>query len=251
MKLQRQAHIRQIVSERQRISVTELSRLLRVSEATIRRDLDELDGGDLQRTHGGIVARDGATSELPIFQRLNDHSDLKKRIALAAAAMVKEGQTIFISSGSTALEVARALPSGVRLTVISNSLPVINTLVGKSSIDLIAIGGLIRHEEMSMIGHTAEQSLREFRADLAFIGMRAVHPKRGFTNDYLPEILTDRSILQIASQVVVVADHTKFGRIYSVFVAPVTAAHTIITDDGIRPESLAELQSLGIEVLAV
>lgn len=102
-----------------------------------------------------------------------------------------------------------------------------------------------------MIGHIAEQGIRELRADRVFIGMRAIDPVHGFTNDYLPEILADRAILSIASQVIVVADHTKFGRVSPVFVAPVTAADLIITDELTEPGILDELQEAGVQILKI
>lgn len=249
MKIIRQAQIRKLVEERQRISVNELSVLLNVSEATIRRDLDELDGGSMRRTHGGAVLQAQPGVEPPVIQRLSDNALLKQKIGRSAAKLVKPGETIFISSGTTALEVARHLPANTHLTVISNSLPVITELAGKQHIDLVVIGGMFRQDELSMVGHPAEQILREFRADRTFIGMRAIDLRRGFTNDFMPEILTDRMILDISNQVVVVVDHTKFGRLCSVFVAPVTAANVIVTDDGITPEITGELREMGIDVV--
>ncbi len=251
LKAERQAQIRRLVEDRRQVTVTELSRLLDVSEATIRRDLDELNGSWVQRTHGGAVLSSRTAIELPVMQRLSSQAEAKRRIGHAAAGMVCEGETIFISSGTTTLEVARALPPMMRLTVVSNSLPVINTLVGRPNIELIAIGGVLRHDELSMVGNTAELALHEFRANRAFMGMRAVDPRLGFTNDYLPEILTDRVILQMASQVVVVADHTKFGQVCSVFVAPVTAAQVIVTDQDIPPAVADELRGMGVEVKVV
>lgn len=251
MKQNRQAHIRKLVEEKSRVTVAELSTLLKVSEATIRRDLDELDGEWMRRTHGGALLRVRPTNELPVIQRIPEQAEIKHRIGQSAARMVKPGETIFISSGTTALEVARSLPDDTRLTVISNSLPVINALAGRKYFELVVIGGMFRQDELSMVGHPAEQMLSEFRSDRTFIGMRAIDPHWGFTNDYMPEILTDRKILNIASQVVVVADHTKFGRICSIFVAPVNAANAIITDSGIDTEIANELRALGIQVLTV
>ncbi len=251
LKTLRQAQIRKLVEERQRITVSELSALLSVSEATIRRDLDELDGESMRRTHGGAVLQIKPSYELPVIQRINDQASIKQQIGKAAAQLIQPGETIFISSGTTALEVARHIPPNIHLTVISNSLPVINELAGKRSIDLVVIGGMFRQDELSMVGHPAEQILREFRTDRTFIGMRAIDLRRGFTNDFMPEILTDRMILDISNQVVVVVDHTKFGKLCSVFVAPVTAANVIVTDHGIEPETAGELQELGIQVLIV
>ena len=102
-----------------------------------------------------------------------------------------------------------------------------------------------------MVGHIAEQAVREFRADRVFMGMRAIDARHGFTNDYVPETMTDRAILSIAPHVVVVADHRKFGRVSSVLLGPVTVAHTVITDQVTSQECVMELEELGIEVLQV
>jgi DeoR/GlpR family transcriptional regulator of sugar metabolism len=245
----RQAQIRKLIEERQRISVAELSTHLDVSEATIRRDLGALEGETMRRTHGGAVLQVRPNHELPVIQRINDQAAIKQQIGQAAAGLIQPGETIFISSGTTALEVARHIPHDIDLTVISNSLPVINELTGRSRIDLVVIGGMFRQDELSMVGHPAEQILREFRADRTFIGMRAIDLQRGFTNDFMPEILTDRTILDISNQVVVVVDHTKFGRVCSVFVAAVAAADVIVTDRKTGAETVAALEGMGIQVM--
>jgi len=115
----------------------------------------------------------------------------------------------------------------------------------------MVIGGMLRKSELSMVGHIAEQAVREFRADRVFMGMRAIDASHGFTNDYLPETMTDRAILNIAPQIIIVADHTKFGRLSSVLVAPVTAAHVIITDKETPQEIVSELEELGLEIRVV
>lgn len=248
MKVERQAKIRRLVEEKRQVSVTELSMLLHVSEATIRRDLDTLDGAGLDRTHGGAVLREREALEPPVVQRLSDQFEAKRRIGQAAAAMVQEGETIFISSGSTTLELARALRSDMRLTVITNSLPVINHLAGCPNVELLVVGGMFRRGELSMVGHAADLVVREFRANRTFMGMRAIDPRFGFTNDYMPEVLTDRAIIEMASQIVVLADHTKFGRVFPVFVAPATAAQVIIADAQVQPEIAAQLRDMNIVV---
>lgn len=251
LKIERQAQIRRLAKEKRQVTVTELSSVFNVSEATIRRDLEELDGQGLQRTHGGAVWVEQAMKEPPIMQRLTEQAENKRRIGQAAAGLVKDGQTIFLGSGTTPLEIARQLPKSLHLTVISNSLAVINELADSPNVELVVVGGLFRHSELSMIGHPAEMVVREFRADKVFLGMRAIDIRQGFTNDYMPEILTDRAILSIGSQVIVVSDHTKFGRVSSVFVSPVTAAHIIITDSEISSEIAREIRELGIRLMIV
>jgi DeoR/GlpR family transcriptional regulator of sugar metabolism len=252
LKAERQGLIRKLVEAEGRVTVPDLSARLGVSRATIRRDLEELHRrGWLQRSHGGAVRIDRAAREPPMPQRLPEHPAEKRRIAQEAAHLVQDGETIFLGSGTTVLEVARALPGGLHLTVITNSLAIVNELAAHPCIELIVIGGMFRQSELSMVGHLAEQAIRELRADRVFLGMRAIDANYGFASDFLPEIMTDRAILSIAPQVVVVADHTKFGRVGSVVVAPVTAAHLIITDTATPPETVAELQALGLQVRTV
>jgi DeoR/GlpR family transcriptional regulator of sugar metabolism len=97
----------------------------------------------------------------------------------------------------------------------------------------------------------AGNDIQEFRAEKVFMGMHAIDAQHGLTNDYMPEVSTDRAILKIASHVIVVADHSKFGALSSVRVAPVTAARTIITDNGVAREHIAALESLGVLVIQV
>ena len=252
LKAERLNRIRKLVERKGRVMVAELSTQLEVSEATIRRDLEELDGqGWIQRTHGGAVRVERVTRESPMLRRTTEQHAEKQRIGQAAAGLVKDGETIFLGSGTTVLEIARHLPMDLNLTVITNSLPVVNELTDRPNVDLIVIGGLLRHSELSMVGHIAEQAIREFRADQAFMGMRAIDARHGFTNDYLPETMTDRAILNIAPRIIVLADHRKFGRVSSVLVGPVTVAHLVITDKATSEEFILELRGLGIEVLQV
>jgi DeoR/GlpR family transcriptional regulator of sugar metabolism len=241
-----------MVEQEGRVMVAELSADFDVSEATIRRDLEELDGqGWVQRTHGGAVRIERAAKEPPMLQRIDEQRHEKQRIGMAAAALVNDGDTIFLGSGTTVLEIARYLPEGLNLTVITNSLSVVNELAERSGIEMIVIGGMLRQSELSMVGHIAEQAVREFRADRVFMGMRAIDARHGFTNDYLPETMTDRAILNIAPKVIVVADHNKFGKVSSVLVGPVTLAHMVITDKATPMECVNELQEMGIEILKV
>ena len=252
LKIERQSQIRKMVEETGRVTVLELSAIFDVSEATIRRDLEELDGeGWVRRTHGGAVRAERASKEPPIMQRIVEQEAEKKRIGVATAGMIKAGETIFLGSGTTVQEVARNLPKEIQLTIITNSLPVVNHLANYPNLDLIVIGGMLRHSELSMVGHIAEQAVKEFRADKVILGMHAIDAHHGFTNDFLPETMTDRAILGIAPQVIVVADHTKFGRVSSGLVVAATAAHMIVTDQDAPKDCVEELIEMGIEVLQV
>jgi DeoR/GlpR family transcriptional regulator of sugar metabolism len=250
LKTERHDQIKTLIDDQGRVTVPELSSLFCVSEATIRRDLEELNGsGRVRRTHGGAVRASKAPQELPMMQRVAENPTEKEQIGRTAVRLIKNGETIFLGSGSTVIEVARNLPGDIQLTVITNSLAVVNQLTSHPGIELIVIGGMLRPSELSMVGHVAEQAVREFRADRVFLGMYAIDVQRGFTNDFPPEILTDRAILNISPQVVVLADHSKFNRVSSMLVAPVTAAEIIITDQGTPDSTVDQLKELGVQVI--
>lgn len=249
--LERLAEILRFVEKNQRATVAEISDYLSVSVATVRRDLELLaERGGIQRFHGGAIAVKQAPPELPVLEREAEQTEEKKRIGRAAADLVNHGETVFIGSGTTALEVARNLRRHRNLTVITNSLLVINALAG-SDVEVVALGGVLRHTEMSMIGHLTEQALREIHAHKIILGIRALDTERGLTNDYLPETLTDRAILNLGGEVIVVADHTKCGHISTVSLAPITSVSKLVTDSGISAEQTAALEEKGVEVIIV
>ncbi len=249
-KAARQEQIRQIVYRNGRVSVAELCEQFSVSEATVRRDLEEMDAEEvLQRVHGGAVRPESATPEAPICQRTHEQAEAKEQIGRAAAALIADGETVFLGSGSTVLAVAQHLKGRSELTVITNSLPVVNLLAEAPDLTVVVLGGLLRPSELSLIGHITEQALAELRADKVVMGIRAVHLEHGLTNDYLPETMTDRAIVRLADRLILVADHTKFGRTAPAFVASLSAVDTVVTDAGVEPVVVEALRSAGIRVV--
>jgi len=238
----------------QHASVRQLCDLTGASEATIRRDLDELEKkGLLRRTRGGgsSVKAPGPQEEGAVYDRVAESRDTKEAIATAALSLIRDGETVFLGSGSTVLQLARLLGDKKNLTVISNSLPVILELYPRKDLRLIIIGGALRRDELSIIGHLADRAIEELKADRAFLGAEAIHPDHGLTHTYLEETLTDRNILNIASDITVLADHSKFGRVRTSFWAPVTSVHRIISDTGLDPDTAEKLRARGVEVLLV
>jgi DeoR/GlpR family transcriptional regulator of sugar metabolism len=247
--MERQDELRRFIEQHNRATVNEISEHFSVSVATVRRDIEALsERGEIQRFHGGAMAIRQAPPELPALQREVEQSEEKKRIGRAAATLIEDGETVFISSGTTALEVARNLRSHRNLTVITNSLLVVNELAG-ANIEVVGLGGVLRHTEMSMIGHITEQALREVHAHKIILGIRALDLERGLTNDYLPETVTDRAILELGGQVIVVADHTKCGSVSTASLAALSAVNKLVTDTQTPPEFVQELQGKGVEVV--
>ena len=182
------------------------------------------------------------------MRRSHEQEKEKERIGCATAALISDGETVFLGSGTTVLQVAQNLVPRT-ITVITNSLPVINLMSEKDNISLIALGGMLRDSELSFIGHITEQALAEVRADKVIISTRAISLEQGLTNDYLPETLTDRAILKTGREIILVADHTKCGAMSTAFLAPPTAMHTLVTDNGTDAEFVEALRALGIEVI--
>jgi len=246
---ERQRELTRLLERNGRLSVAQICEQFSISEATARRDLDVLsDQGLIQRVHGGAILVRQAAPEEPILRRSHEQENEKERIGRTTAALIKDGETIFLGSGTTVLQVAQNLVTR-NITVITNSLPVINLMSEKENITLIALGGMLRDSELSFIGHITEQALAEVRADRVIIGTRAISLDQGLTNDYLPETLTDRAILNAGRETIIVADHTKCGAISTAFLAPLTAMHTLVTDSGTVSEFIESLRTLGVEVI--
>jgi len=248
---ERQKQILSLLSQHGRLSVAEIVSQFSISEATARRDLETLSSqGKALRVHGGVIAVEQAPPELPILERENEQGDEKARIGRAAAALVGNHETIFLGSGTTVLEIARNLRDHKDLTVITNSLPVLNILAGNKEITVVSLGGMLRESELSFIGHITEQALGEVRVDKVFMGTRGVSLEHGLTNDYLQETLTDRAILKIGREVLIVADHTKVNRVATVLLAPLKSMQTLLTDSNADKKFVQALKKLGITVIA-
>jgi DeoR family transcriptional regulator of aga operon len=248
--LERQKQILSLLARQGRLSVTEIVEHFSISEATARRDLESLASQrKAQRVHGGIIAVEQAPPELPILERESEQADEKILIGRATAELILDRETIFLGSGTTVLEVARNLRNRSNLTVITNSLPVLNMLAGVKEITIITLGGSLRESELSFIGHITEQALTEVRADKVIMGTRGVSLVHGLTNDYLEETLTDRAIMKIGRELIIVADHTKVNRVSTALLAPLKNVHTIVTDPKVDRKFVQAAKRLGIKVV--
>ena len=250
LKEERQQLILETVQDNRQVTVSELSDRFGISEVTIRRDLRELAArGKVRRAHGGAVIANPAPPEPPVVQRMAQVQGSKEQIGRAAAALVADGESVFIGSGSTTAYVARHLVDRQDLTVVTNALTIATELASAEGVTVVVMGGMMRASELSLVGHITEQSLREVRVDKVIIGIPAVSLEAGLTNDYLPEVMTDRTIIEMGRELIVVADHTKFGKVASAYVAPIERITTLVTDSGTDPETLAHLTEMGIRII--
>ena len=194
------------------VSAEALARQYGVSVETIRRDLRTLrDHGLLERVYGGATPI--RSTEGSFAARSSHHVEAKRAIGELAAALAEPDDTIIIDIGTTALEVARALPASFRGRVLTNSVPVAMELSARDGIDLLLAGGQVRHGDAACSGAHAEAFFSEFYADKAFLGSGGVHAEAGLTDYYPAEVVTRRTIIEHSAVPYVLADSTKLGAI--------------------------------------
>lgn len=213
-----------------RVSVGELSRALAVSEVTIRKDLDVLEAqGLLLRVHGGAMSSGRGRLELHFSSREQEHLEEKRRIAQAAAALVRSGQRIFLDASTTSLQVARLLKDRDDLTVVTNGLYTALELNFSAGVTTIVVGGTMRHRSSSLVGSLSADLLQRLRVDIGFFGARAVSSD-GLMEGDLDEAQLKQRLVQVSAMTVGIADASKWGgSAFSVFALP-PEIDRVITD---------------------
>jgi DeoR family transcriptional regulator, fructose operon transcriptional repressor len=246
---QRRQRIRSIVESRRAARLEELSLALGVSQATIRRDLDELEAeGYVRRVHGGVVAIDEHRVEPHFEVKAAEAAEEKERIATRAVAMLAPDDTVYLDSGSTVLAAARLLRGWDRLTAVTNSLPAVIELAGRGP-RLIVIGGEFRARSQALVGSLSQYLLENVHVDRAFIGSYAVSLEDGLTTTDPAEAFTKRLVLERATQVVLLADSRKMGGRSFVHAGPLEAVDVLVTDNGIDELIVRSLERRGITVI--
>jgi DeoR/GlpR family transcriptional regulator of sugar metabolism len=231
-------------------SVQAMAGELGVSEATLRRDLRNLETqGLLQRTRGGAVVREGIAHEPTYVEKRSESLREKQAIARAAFDLVATGDSILIGPGTTTLELAHQLRSLSDLTVVTNSLLVIEALIDVPGIDVIVTGGALRHSTRALVGPGVIESLHRLRVSQVFISGNGLNAARGLTTPDMHVAATDRGLVAAGEQVVVLADHTKIGRETMCQTIELPDIDILVTDGGATQESLDDLRVHGMEIV--
>lgn len=250
LKTERQSRITALVQSEKRVLVSELSRHLGVSEMTIRRDLCELEqSGVLVRDHGGAFASRSTTYEPPYIARSRENVEEKRSIGRLAATLLRENDMVVLDVGTTILEVARNLPTGLRLTVITHWLPMVEVLEKHDHVSVVVTGGVLRSGEKSLIGNMAISAFRRFFPGKVFLGVAGISLDKGLTDYTIDEVEIKKAMIECAKEVIVLADHTKLERVAPVPIGPISLVHTIVTDSGIAESQKSELQDAGVRLL--
>lgn len=246
---ERQSKIIKLVNTYQKIEVSRLAELLDVSQVTIRKDLDHLEGeGLLSREHGYALIKNAND----INTRMTINYDRKLAIATKAAEMVNNGETVMLESGSTCALLAEQLAKLKKdVTIITNSAYIAIRIRELPLRKVILLGGEYQKEYQGMVGPLVRKCAREFFVDKFFVGTDGFIPESGFTCDDLMRVETMEYMADSANKMIILADSSKFDQQGVVIQTSFDAIDTVCTDAEINPAALAILQEKGINVVIV
>lgn len=247
---ERQQKIYDILQKDGFVEINNLCRTFNVTDMTIRRDLDCLTQEyDIIRTHGG-ARLDGSRSEEPSYEnRIVSNSESKEEIAKKALSLIKDGQTLFIDSGTTTLFVAQGMNEDFHNTVVTNGINIANAILNNESVGVLLIGGDLRKNTHSTRGPLAEEQVKKFKFDIAFIGANAIDEDGQLYVGNTAETGFKSSVMKAASKIYVLIDSSKFNMYSLISYANGTDVTGIITDRGIPKNIVQVLTDRGINII--
>jgi DeoR/GlpR family transcriptional regulator of sugar metabolism len=236
-----------------RVSVADLGRRFRVSAVTIRNDLATLEQqGHLLRTHGGAVPCPNSSSEPPAFAlRKELHQDEKERIGRAAAALVRDGDSIALDASTTAWQIARNLKDRRELTVITNGLFIAVEFLDSPDVTVIMPGGSLRVASASLVGDEGACILERYHVQKGFFGAGGFTLEEGLTDTNQYEVELKQRMVERSKEVIAVVDSSKWRQVTFAALASVDQLDRVIADDGAPPDMVAHLREHGVEVVLV
>ncbi len=241
---ERQLRIRQMFETRDFVDLETLCRELDASESSVRRDLAILENGNaLKRVYGGAIPVQSAGEYALESVRASGE---KSQIAQLAASLIEDGQTVILDGGTTVAALARELATK-SIQVITNSLPIAEVLESYRNIELTLTGGYLDPRIRVMLGPFCEQMLGAIRADVVIMGIGSI-TEAGFSNNNTLVVGSEKKMIEVADRMIVLADHTKFGRGAMFPVAPLEAADIVVTDKELAPAYVELLHRHAINV---
>ena len=247
LKEERQDKVLQKLSTEGKVIASKLALELEVSEDTVRRDLLELDQkGMLKRVYGGALPV--ARPVMDYLERENRDIERKQRMAQKAITFLESDQMIAVDGSSANLIFVRSIPDDLPLTLITNSYQIAQACNGKA-IEIILIGGHLLRETMTIVGDVAAEQASLYHPDLCFVGTSGIHPEYGLTIPYQVEVGVKRMLIRSSSKVISFINPEKFNTVSKYHVCGIEAFTTLITDDKVSKETLAEYRRHGLECI--
>ncbi len=247
---QRRERIQEYLTVHQIARTVDLCNLLETSEATVRRDLEWLEQkGILERTHGGAILSQRMVFEQEYQQRAQHHPEEKKFIGQLAASLIEEGDIVFINSGTTATQVLQHIPGNLRISVFTNNVSAAMEL-GEPGFHYQLIGGEFQPRSNSLAGGFAIENLMKVYANKTILGVDGISAKHGCTVPTKPEAEVVRQMIErTKGQVIVVADHSKWGVVSNFQVASIEEIDKLVTDENMDSSAIEALAEHNIECL--
>ena len=237
---QRQDQILELIRQQGFVTTEQLVDHFQVTPQTIRRDLNELAGQNRVRRHHGGAGIDSSTVNTAYQARKIMELEAKERIAAALVEMIPDNASLFINIGTTTETIARALLVRNNLKVVTNNLHVASILSAREDFTIIIAGGEVRNRDGGIVGEATRDFINQFRMDFGIIGISGIHDDGSLLDFDYREVRVAQAIIGNASQVLLAADHTKFGRNAMVRLGTITQADHVFTDR-FPPEEICHL----------
>ncbi len=248
--LERSQRILSLLEQHGTLSNATLARTLGVSNMTVRRDVLDLEHrGLLRRIHGGV--EHASSPDAGFSLRSRQQRGAKRAIGQTAAALVRDGETVYLDAGSTALELARSLRGRKleRVRIVTHAINIAHEFAGLKGFSLVQVGGEIFGQTFAATGPLALETLSHLRFDRLFLGAQGFSVNEGLTDSNLLEVEVKKAAIRQAREVIVLADSSKWRRVSFARVAPLSAVSTLITDGGFPLEDRTTLSEAGLKVL--
>ncbi|NDV46086.1 DeoR/GlpR transcriptional regulator [Paludibacter sp. 221] len=248
---ERRAKILQELTLSSKVHVSDLSEKFKVSEVTIRKDLNELKKRHLlTRTRGGAIRlpETNIGNDTTISDKQLHHYREKRSIGKLGASLINENETILLDSGTTTLEIAKNLHDFQKLTIITNAINIAIELLKYKRFSVIMLGGHLRETSHSTVGPLAESTLKIFYCDKLFLGVDSFNLEKGVSTPNIEEANINQTMMSMAKETIAVFDSSKFNKRSFAFIAPVSKISTVVTDEGIPSEIKMQLKQMGIKV---
>jgi len=248
LKKERQAYILHQLNLHNKVLSMDMCKEIAVSEDTVRRDLQELsDAGRLIKVHGGALSM--AFNEVRPEPRNVYSQSQKKIIATKALQLLKEGMFILTSGGTTILEMIRAIPPQLKLTIVSGSIPVINACLSHPNLDIVVIGDRLSKDSKITVGAEAIQKINSINADLCFLGTNAIDIEHGVTDSDWEVVQVKKAMVNASFQIICVTIAEKLETYQSIKICPTDRVDYLITELDPEDNKLKAYQKAGIKSL--
>lgn len=250
---ERRKKILELLHQEGKVKVIELSKLFAISEVTIRGDLDALEKeGLLERVHGGATNQYRTYYNMQFHDRMVTNEEEKRKVAIEAASMINDGDTIILGSGTTPLCVLRELKDKKNIIIITNSLSVAQEAGHNKNIKFVVLlGGNINSEYQFTSGDDAISQLSMYKADKLILSSDGVNAEYGVTTYHHLEAELNRQMIARVGKTIVVADYTKVGRTSFAHIVGAEKIDCLITNENANQDELAALMERGVEVRLV